>query len=233
MSQPFLRQPPKPKPHTDNGTYGVERKSSFLVSSDEEEDLQIMTLQILSPKLKADISFFNGTNEDISSITTQSPENLSDCEEEAKCSEHIKLQMARIKSESCQMKESQPMSNKGEPLSPMLKTQAKMAKIHPFRNLIHNPNCQKEVLKEHLKKVHSSLVYGVHHLKKPKDETLHTKFVCLGEQKDKNQKTLFLDLDETLIHSCMLNENPKYVVEGDIFQGDSAVKKLINIHYFI
>jgi hypothetical protein len=199
MSQPFLRQPPKPKPHTDNGTYGVERKSSFLVSSDEEEDLQIMTLQsiffkvdrffriflVLSPKLKADISFFNGTNEDISSITTQSPENLSDCEEEAKCSEHIKLQMARIKSESCQMKESQPMSNKGEPLSPMLKTQAKMAKIHPFRNLIHNPNCQKEVLKEHLKKVHSSLVYGVHHLKKPKDETLHTKFVCLGEQKGK------------------------------------------------
>lgn len=36
-------------------------------------------------------------------------------------------------------------------------------------------------------------------------------------------KTLFLDLDETLIHSCLLSENPQYVVEGDIFQGESAV----------
>ena len=40
---------------------------------------------------------------------------------------------------------------------------------------------------------------------------------------EKNQKTLLLDLDETLIHSCPLSENPKYIVDKDIFQGEASV----------
>ena len=127
----------------------------------------------------------NNFNEGISVTTTQSPENVSDCEEESKYCEKLNLKMESMKI-TCQLKESKPLSNKGEPLSPMFKNQAKMAKIHPYRNLIFNPSCQKELLEGHLKKVHNSLVYAVHHLKKPKDLDLHSEFICLGELKSLN-----------------------------------------------
>ena len=39
----------------------------------------------------------------------------------------------------------------------------------------------------------------------------------------RNQKTLFLDLDETLIHSCSLQDNPQYVVDGNLFKERSNV----------
>lgn len=132
----------------------------------------------------------NVFNEGSSMATTQSPENVSDYEEESKFCEKIKLKMESMNI-TCQLKESKPLSNKGEPLSPMFKNQAKMAKIHPYRNLIFNPSCQKELLEGHLKKVHSSLVYAVHHLKKPKDLSLHSEFVCLGEQRSKIKFYLF------------------------------------------
>ena len=106
----------------------------------------------------------NNFSEGISvTTTTQSPENVSDNEEDEK----INLKMENMKI-TYQFKESQPLLNKGEPVSPMVKKQAKMSKMHPYRNLIFNPSCQKEVLEGHLKKVHSSLVYAVHHLKKTK-----------------------------------------------------------------
>ena len=123
-------------------------------------------------------------NEGSSMAPTHSPENVSDCEDESKYCENIKLKMESMNI-ACQLNESQPLLNKGETLSPMFKNQAKMAKIHPYRNLIFNPSCQQELLERHLKKVHSSLVYAVHHLKKPKDLDLHSEFVCLGEQKSK------------------------------------------------
>ena len=84
----------------------------------------------------------NNFNEGISVTTTQSPENVSDCEEESKYCEKINLQIESMKI-TYQFKESQPLSNKkkkGEPLSPMFKNQAKMAKMHPYRNLIFNPS---------------------------------------------------------------------------------------------
>ena len=121
----------------------------------------------------------NNFSEGISvTTTTQSPENVSDNEEDEK----INLKMENMKI-TYQFKESQPLLNKGEPVSPMVKKQAKMSKMHPYRNLIFNPSCQKEVLEGHLKKVHSSLVYAVHHLKKPKDLDMESEFVCLGEPK--------------------------------------------------
>lgn len=120
-------------------------------------------------------------NENLSSITTQAPENLSDCEEESKYSENLKLKIEGINSNSCKSKEFQPLSNKGEPLSPHYKWQAKMAKIHPFRNLIFNPCCPKELLQEHLRKVCKSLNYCVYHLEKPKGKEPSSRNVCLAE----------------------------------------------------
>ena len=125
----------------------------------------------------------NNLNERLSTLTTQFPENVSDFEDESKYCQSIKLKMESMKI-NCQ--ESLQFSKKSEPLSPMFKNQAKMAKIHPFRNLIFNPRCQKEVLQGHLKKVHNSLVYGLHHLKKPSDISLHSEFILLGELKGKH-----------------------------------------------
>lgn len=46
MDQHFQRQSQKTKPITDMGVYGVHnRKNSFFVSNDEDEELQIKMLQ--------------------------------------------------------------------------------------------------------------------------------------------------------------------------------------------
>ena len=46
MSQPFVRQTQKPKMKTDNGVYGESnKKSSFLLTTEEEDNFQIKNLQ--------------------------------------------------------------------------------------------------------------------------------------------------------------------------------------------
>ena len=50
MERNFQRQIPKPKPNTDMGVYG--RKSSFFLSTEEEEDLQLKNIQSI---LKCDL----------------------------------------------------------------------------------------------------------------------------------------------------------------------------------
>ena len=101
-----------------------------------------------------------------------------------------------MKSESLQSN-NKPLNDKGDPSSPLLKYKEKPFKLNPYRNLIFNPSCCKDMLNEHLKKVHTSLVYGMHHLKKPNASNLHAKYVCLGEMKRKLY--VFLNLNISLI----------------------------------
>lgn len=194
MTPRFLIQIPKPK--TDMGVFGNHNGiNPFFLTSDE--DYKLHTLQsiyknfdlflksmnlVISPKFMSEISTLNVLSV---GLATNSPENVSDCEDEFKYTESINLNIERMKASSCHIKESQPLSNKGEVLSPLDKNKAKIEKLHTYKNLIFNPSCQKDVLEQHLKKVRSSLTY-VSHLKKPNDLDLHLKYVFLGEQKSKN-----------------------------------------------
>ena len=201
MNQNMLqRKSLKPKPNTDMGVYGRNKCNGYfiLLSNDEKEmhfpaiqtsfksfNLYIISIFLLDTPQKFGVEIppnNSFSNDDVSSITTQAPENLSDGEEESKFCENMKLQIEEMKTKSCKIKEFQPLSNKGQPLSPIYKFQAKMAKIHPFRNLIFNPDCPKQTIREHLKTVYKSLIYGVHHLKKPKDATPQSGYIYLGEQ---------------------------------------------------
>lgn len=140
-----------------------------------------MFLESLSPS-QGDIPTINVFNEDFISVHNEAPENLPDEEEESKFCENIELNIERMKTEACKLEEFLPKLSKSIPATPMLKGQAKIAQIHPFRNLIFNPECSKEVLKEQLKTVYTSLVYGVHHLKKSKEATPKSGFAFLAEE---------------------------------------------------
>lgn len=198
MSQNILQRKSL-KPNTDMGVYGKnDCNGYFLLLSNDEKKIDFPAIQtsfksfnlfIISTflldtpqKFEIEIPPKNSFHEDISSITTEVPENLSDGEEESKFCENMQFQIEEMKAKSCKIKKFQPLSNKGEPLSPMYKFQAKMAKIHPFRNLIFSPDCPKQTIREHLKTVYKSLVYGVHQLKKPKETTPEPGFIYLGEQ---------------------------------------------------
>lgn len=52
------------------------------------------------------------------------------------------------------------------------------------------------------------MIYARKCLKGPSDKFIQSKKVSLPESKIKRIKTLVLDLDETLIHSCASRENP-------------------------
>lgn len=43
-------------------------------------------------------------------------------------------------------------------------------------------------------------------------------------------KTLFLDLDETLIHTCAITENPDHIIKG---KDDSGGEILVNIDFIL
>lgn len=113
------------------------------------------------------------------------PENLIDSDEDKKVAGKIFRQIERMKSSSCIMKKTTCLSNKGDPLTPDIRAliQSKSEEYKPFRNLIFNPNCKKEILKNHLRKLHSSLVYGLYNLNKNNIDELITKDVHLGDSK--------------------------------------------------
>ena len=140
-----------------------------------------MFLESLIP-LQNDIPTINVINEDFISVHNGAPENLPDEDEESKFCEIIELKIERMKTESCKLEEFLPKLSKSVPTTPMLKRQSKITQIHPFRNLIFNSECSKEVLKEHLKTVYTSVVYGVHHLNKSKEATPKSGFAYLAEE---------------------------------------------------
>ena len=99
--------------------------------------------------------------------------------------------------------------------SPLLKkVETSMFETHPFRNLIFAPRLDENLFKKHLLLTYKGVVYS-QKLVQPTDRFLEERGIYLPERKD-SKKTLFMDLDETLIHSCHLMENPEIVLDiGD------------------
>jgi CTD small phosphatase-like protein 2 len=77
---------------------------------------------------------------------------------------------------------------------------------YPFRHLIFNPNVDVDALKKHLRITYKGLKYSTTTLRGPSDQFLKGKYVDLPFN-TKFNKTLVLDLDETLIHSTVPTES--------------------------
>lgn len=87
---------------------------------------------------------------------------------------------------------------------------------HPFRHLIFGPSINETTFKKYMILTQRGLIYAKKCLKGPSDKFIKSKQVILPEATGINlllllvrkEKTLVLDLDETLIHSCPPRENP-------------------------
>lgn len=108
---------------------------------------------------------------------------------------------------------------------------AKSINNHPYRMLIFAPGLTESTLKKHISITYRGLVYSVKCLKGPSDKYIKTKQVSLIESKIPKKKTLLLDLDETLIHSCNLKENPQHILTATNEFGEK-VSLGINIRPF-
>ena len=71
-----------------------------------------------------------------------------------------------------------------------------------WRHLIFNVNIDKETLEAHVKLVAEGLNYAIKFLKPPSLSYVESRQVILDTKQKEGQKTLVLDLDETLIRSC-------------------------------
>lgn len=81
-------------------------------------------------------------------------------------------------------------------------------KNHPFRHLIYGPTIGEHSFNKFLQLTQRGLIYAKKCLKGPSDKFIKSKMINLPECVVPKAKTLLLDLDETLIHSCSLRENP-------------------------
>ncbi|CAK91803.1 unnamed protein product (macronuclear) [Paramecium tetraurelia] len=95
--------------------------------------------------------------------------------------------------------------------NPQLNQNNKIAQ-HPFRHLIFGQYINEQAFKKHLLLTQRGLIYARKCLKGPSDKFIESKKVYLNEITPKKEKTLILDLDETLIHSCTPRENPQVYV---------------------
>lgn len=98
-----------------------------------------------------------------------------------------------------------------------VKEQIDALKHHPWRHLIFSHQINEETFKKHLILTYRGLVYAKKCLKGPSDKFIKTKQVLVPDAKYPKNRTLLLDLDETLIHSCNSKEGPDHVVwaKGD------------------
>eukprot|EP01017_Pseudomicrothorax_dubius_P043810 TRINITY_DN7356_c0_g2_i3.p1 TRINITY_DN7356_c0_g2~~TRINITY_DN7356_c0_g2_i3.p1 ORF type:complete len:417 (+),score=59.69 TRINITY_DN7356_c0_g2_i3:2-1252(+) len=87
----------------------------------------------------------------------------------------------------------------------------KAKKQHPFRHLIFGPTLDEERFKHHIALTYKGLVYSMKSLKSPSEKFVNSKAVELRSLAQR-PKTLCLDLDETLIHRCGMNNNPEVVL---------------------
>lgn len=111
-----------------------------------------------------------------------------------------------------------PQPNANSPILKKLETS--IFETHRFRNLIFAPMIDENLFKKHLLLTYKGVVYS-QKLVQPTERFLEERGIYLPEKKN-SKKTLFMDLDETLIHSCHLMENPEIVL--DIRDGLSIKK---------
>lgn len=86
-------------------------------------------------------------------------------------------------------------------------------KNHRYRHLIFANTVTETSFKKHLSLVYRGLVYSNKCLKGPSDKYILSKQISVQRPKTSKGKTLFLDLDETLIHSCSVRENPDHIIK--------------------
>ncbi|CAD8044482.1 unnamed protein product [Paramecium primaurelia] len=79
---------------------------------------------------------------------------------------------------------------------------------HPFRHLIFSPKIDELVLEKHLYITQRGLIYSRKCLKGPSEQFIEKKKVILNKINPNKINTIFLDLDETLVHACNSRETP-------------------------
>lgn len=99
-------------------------------------------------------------------------------------------------------------------------TSQDFVKNNPWRHLIFGPTVSEANFKKHLTLTYRGLVYAKKCLKGPSDKFIKTKQVLVPDCRNSKGRTLLLDLDETLIHSCGLKDNPDYIVVARGEMGD-------------
>jgi len=82
----------------------------------------------------------------------------------------------------------------------------------PYRHFIFGPQIELDIFKKHLMILHKGLVYATKNLKSPSEKFIRSKQVIIPDPYQKRTKTLLLDLDETLIHSCLVRDNPDVIL---------------------
>ncbi|CAD8091095.1 unnamed protein product [Paramecium sonneborni] len=93
---------------------------------------------------------------------------------------------------------------------------------HPFRHLIYGPSIGEGTFKKFLQLTQRGLIYSTRCLKGPSNNFIKTKMQVLPEARIPKAKTLLLDLDETLIHSCSSREIYQTCILAVSDQGEEA-----------
>ncbi|EGR33824.1 NLI interacting factor-like phosphatase family protein, putative, partial [Ichthyophthirius multifiliis] len=83
---------------------------------------------------------------------------------------------------------------------------------HPFRHIVLNPNIDFITFNKFLLLTQRGLIYSSKCLRGPSEKYIKNKSIQIKKPKNSTGNILLLDLDETLIHSCGLNENPDAVI---------------------
>jgi len=81
-----------------------------------------------------------------------------------------------------------------------------------LKSLVFGPKVDDKILKKHLMLILRGLNYSLKLLKAPPMSYIQSRQIMLKELKKKNTKTLLLDLDETLITSCTIRDDPEKIL---------------------
>ena len=98
-----------------------------------------------------------------------------------------------------------------------------------WKNLMFGELFDKELIKKHVKSIIEGLNYAMNHLKAPSYSFIESRQIML-EQRTKFQKTLILDLDETLINSCPIEDGPDLILTP---KAGSDVKIMIKVRPYV
>ncbi|CAK80750.1 unnamed protein product (macronuclear) [Paramecium tetraurelia] len=102
---------------------------------------------------------------------------------------------------------------------------------HPFRHLIYGPSISETSFNKFLHLIQRGLIYAKRCLKEPSYNYIKSKTQMLPEARIPKTKTLLLDLDETLIHSCSARDQYQTSIPAVSDQGEHA-RIYLNIRPF-